>query len=53
MCGDSIVGEKLFNFRLANTHTSDSVQIKIKDNAASSSGSWGLRTFRLFVVICY
>ncbi|CAD8205527.1 unnamed protein product [Paramecium pentaurelia] len=53
LCGDSGGGEKLLNIRLVKTHTSDTVQIKMKSNIASSGGSWGLRAFRLFIVKCY
>ncbi|CAD8205747.1 unnamed protein product [Paramecium pentaurelia] len=53
LCGSSGGGERLINIRLVKTHTSDSVQIKMKSNLVSSNGFWGLRAFRLFVIKCY
>ncbi|CAD8162475.1 unnamed protein product [Paramecium octaurelia] len=53
LCGDSSGGEKLKNIEITFSHTSDSMLIKMKSDLILTTGSWGVRAFRLFLGKCY
>ncbi|CAK59325.1 unnamed protein product (macronuclear) [Paramecium tetraurelia] len=53
LCGNSGGGERLLNIEIIQTHTADSMLIKMKSDLSSTAGSWGLRAFSLLLGKCY